>query len=189
MMRSWAVRCGLAALLAGVATMGWSLAVAREGPPRDLLRMHDDFVLAFVDSAGFGRTRITPMMRAMQRYRTRGETELWVVDVSLIGIAKHDPPQVFSSAFQGFQHVEAGMPPMPGPKGRPLRPEEQAALRALSAGERLVVRKEDDGLRVTGAIRAADECLGCHKKQRAGDMLGALVYTLRPLPPETPAAK
>lgn len=189
MMRSWAMRCGLVALLAGVATMGWSLAVAREGPPRDLLRMHDDFVLAFVDSAGFGRTRITPMMRAMQRYRMRGEIELWVVDVSLIGIAKHDPPQVFSSAFQGFQHVEAGMPPMPGPKGRSLRPEEQAALRALSAGERLVVRKEEDGLRVTGAIRAADECLGCHKKQRAGDMLGALVYTLRPLPPETPAAK
>lgn len=189
MMRSWAMRCGLVALLAGVATMGWSLAVAREGPSRDLLRMHDDFVLAFVDSAGFGRTRITPMMRAMQRYRMRGETELWVVDVSLIGIAKHDPPKVFSSAFQGFQHVEASMPPMPGPKGRPLRPEEQAALRALSAGERLVVRKEEDGLRVTGAIRAADECLGCHKKQRAGDMLGALVYTLRPLPPETPAAK
>lgn len=189
MMRAWAMRCGLAALLAGMATMGWSLAVTREGPPRDLLRMHDDFVLAFVDSAGFGRTRITPMMRAMQRYRTRGETGLWVADVSLIGIAKHDPPRVFSSAFQGFQHVEAGMPPMPGQKGRPLRPQEQAALRALSAGERLVVRKEEDGLRVTGPIRAADECLGCHKKQRAGDMLGALVYTLRPLPPETPAAK
>jgi hypothetical protein len=184
MTRPWAMRCILAALLAAVATTGWSLAVTRDGPPRDLLRMHDDFVLAFVDSAGFGRTRITPMMRAMQRYRAPGERNLGVVDVALIGIAKHDPPQVFDAPFMGFQHVESGVPQMPRLRGRPLRTDEEDALRALSGGERLVVRAEEDGLRVIGPIRAAGECLGCHEKQRAGDMLGALVYTLRPLPPE-----
>lgn len=189
MTRRWAVRGGLAVLSAAVATAGWSLAVARDAPPRDLLRMHDDFVLAFVDSAGFGRTRITPMMRTMQRYRMPGERSLRVVDVALIGIAKHDPPQVFDAPFMGFQHVEAGVTQVPRLKSRPLRPDESGALRALSAGERLVVRTEGDGLRVTGPIRAAGECLGCHEKQRAGDMLGALVYTLRPLPPEKPAAK
>lgn len=185
----FAIRCGPAALLAAVATTGWSLAVTRDGPPRDLLRMHDDFVLAFVDSAGFGRARITPMMRTMQRYRMPGERNLGVVDVALIGIAKHDPPQVFNAPFMGFQHVEAGVPQVPRLEGRPLQPDESDALRALSAGERLVVRSEGDGLRVTGPIRAAGECLGCHEKQRAGDMLGALVYTLRPLPPERPSSK
>ena len=57
--------------------------------------MHDDFVLAFIDSKGFGKLRITPMMQVMQRYRTHGERPLWVENLQLIGIAKHDVPVVF----------------------------------------------------------------------------------------------
>ena len=172
-----------------VAVIGWSSAVERDGPPRELLRMHDDFVLAFIDSKGFGKLRITPMMQVMQRYRTHGERPLWVENLQLIGIAKHDVPVVFSSPFQGFQHAEDDMSQRPQQDGQPLTQEQRSALAALGAGQPLIVRTEDAGLRVMGPIRAGDECLGCHQKERAGDLLGAFVYTLRPLPLEPPAAR
>lgn len=177
-----AVRAGLVALLAGGVVAAWTGAEAGDGPPRHLLRMHDDFVLAFVDSEGFGRTRLTPMQRLRNTYRTGGATPMWVERLELIGIAKHDPPQVFSAGFDAFQHPETGGPRPPRRQDRRLSADERAALRALEAGERLVVRTEADGLRVVGPISAGGECLGCHRGARAGDMLGALVYTLRPLP-------
>ena len=186
--RTTGMRWGLVAIAAAMAAAGWASAVGRDTPGQDeLLRMHDDFVLAFVQSEGFGRMRVTPMMRTMSEYRTQGQTPLWVADLQLIGIARHDPPMVFSSAFQGFQHSEEGMAPTPRRAGRPLTEAERADVRALERGQRLVVQPLDDALRVTGPVRAASECLGCHKDKRAGDLLGAFVYTLRPLPKEPPA--
>ena len=177
------MRWGLVAMMSLAAAAAWASAVDRDAPTQDeLLRMHDEFVLAFVDSEGFGRARVTPMMRVMQGYRTRGDTPLWVQDLQLIGIARHDPPVVFSSAFQGFQHSEEGMALAPRREGTPLTETERADVRALENGQKLVVQPQGDALRVTGPISAASECLGCHKDKRAGDLLGAFVYTLRPLP-------
>lgn len=188
MRKATGMRWGLVAMASALAVVGWASAVGRDMPAHDeLLRMHDDFVLAFVQSEGFGRMRVTPMMRVMSSYRTRGETPLWVQDLQLIGIARHDPPVVFSSAFQGFQHSEEGMALAPRREGRPLSDLERADVRLLAEGERLVVQPQGDALRVVGPISAGDECLGCHKVKRAGDLLGAFVYTLRPLPEESPA--
>ena len=158
-------------------------------PSPALLRMHEDFVAAFVESDGFGYARVTPMMRLLHRYRVEGDRPLHVVDVALVGIAKHDPPVVFASPFQGFLHA----PDMPSGReisvnprreGRPLTSTEQDALRALEAGAPLLVHVDGDGLRATGPIRARGECLACHKGKREGDLLGAFVYTLRAPPPD-----
>lgn len=182
------MRLGLVAMASVLAVAGWASAVGRDTPGHDeLLRMHDDFVLAFVQSEGFGRMRVTPMMRVMSGYRTRGDKPLWVQDLEMIGIARHDPPVVFSSAFQGFQHSEEGMARAARPGGRPLTDAERTDVRVLEEGQRLVVRPQGDALRVVGPISAGNECLGCHKDKRAGDLLGAFVYTLRPLPEAPPA--
>lgn len=162
---------------------------AGDAPPAALLRMHDDFVSAFVESDGFGYARVTPMMRLLHRYRISGETPLHVADVALVGIAKHDPPVVFASPFQGFLHAPdlpsgSEITVRPRPQGRPLTQAERDALRALEDGAPLLVHAEGDGLRATGPIRARSECLACHKSKREGDLLGAFVYTLRPLPPD-----
>ena len=151
--------------------------------------MHDDFVSAFIDSNGFGKMRITPMMQVMQRYRTQSKPPLWVENLQLIGIAKHEVPVVFSSPFQGFQHAEDNMSQRPQRDGQPLTQEQREAVAALRAGQPLIVLAEDAGLKVIGPIRAGGECLGCHQKERAGDLLGAFVYTLRPLQPESPAVR
>jgi hypothetical protein len=151
-------------------------------PSPALLRMHDDFVLAFVDSEGFGIRRL-PAMAPMLRKPVDG-TPWFVADLELIGVAKHDPPRAFGGGFSMdvFHKPASQMPLQRGP-GRAITREERRALRALDAGERLVVVPEDAGVRVTGAIRAGDECLGCHKRKRAGDLLGAFVYHLQPVTP------
>lgn len=179
--------------IVGAAPPAAESAVARDVPPdapsAELLRMHDDFVSAFVESDGFGYARVTPMMRVMHRYRTQGQPSLWVANVELIGIAKHDPPVVFASPFQGFLHAPDmpsadGIVVRPRPEGRPLTQIEREAVQALEAGAPLRVHADSDGLRATGPIRARGECLACHKGKRTGDLLGAFVYTLRPLPPD-----
>ena len=162
-----------------------------DAPPAGLLRMHDDFVSAFVESDGFGYARVTPMMRVMHRYRVQGQPSLWVANVELIGIARHDPPVVFASPFQGFLHAPdmpsgSGIAVRPRPEGRPLTQAEREAVQALEDGVPLRVQADGDGLRATGPIRARGECLACHKGKHEGDLLGAFVYTLRPLPPDAP---
>ncbi len=172
----FAAACLLPSMLAGAVAAGPKTAA----PSPALLRMHDDFVLAFVDSRGFGMRRMPAM--APMLHKVVDGTPWFVADLQLIGVAKHDPPRVFGGGFSMdvFHRPDDHAPLDRGP-GRPITAEERRALRALDAGERLVVVPEGKGLRVTGAIRAGDECLGCHKKKRAGDMLGAFVYRLQPV--------
>jgi Protein of unknown function (DUF3365) len=165
----------------------WASSAGREGPSRELLRMHDDGVLSFVNSEGFGKTRLPPMSGILRR-EVEGTKQL-IVRIELIGIARHNPPRVFSDAMgMSIFHIPDKKDPRPRAASRAMTEWERQALRDLDAGERLVIRKEGRYTTVVGPIRAGDECLGCHKKQRAGDMLGALVYSLAPLPAE-PSAK
>lgn len=151
-------------------------------PPRALLAMHDAAVLAFVDSRGFGASRLPAMASTL--HRPVEGTPWFVAGLELIGVAKHDPPRVFGGglSMDVFHRPADGMPLKRG-AGRAITAEERRALHDLEAGERLVVVPEGDGLRVTGAIHAGDECLGCHTDKRAGDMLGAFVYRLQPVDP------
>jgi hypothetical protein len=148
--------------------------------------MHDDGVLSFVSSEGFGKTRLPPMSGILHR-EVEG-TKQFIVGIQLIGIARHNPPRVFSDAMgMSIFHVPNKQDPRPRIAGRVMTAWERQALRDLDAGQRLVVRKEGKHTDVIGPIRAGGECLGCHNNKRAGDMLGALVYSLAPIPAEPPA--
>jgi len=164
------------------ASVGASLAIERDDPMDDLWRMHDVYVLAFIDSEGFGERRL-PAMSGLLHKPVEG-TPWFVADLQLIGVAKHDPPRVFGGgmSMDVFHRPHRDMP-LTRSRGRPITAEERQALRDLEAGQRLVThRRGPAGLQAIGAIRAGDECLGCHKNKRAGDMLGAFVYRLEPMP-------
>lgn len=164
--------------LAGIG-LGSSAALAeadRDFPA--LQAMHADFVKAFVDSEGFGKRRILPMMAQMRRYRfdTVGDSGQCVYEVQLIGIARHDPPVAYASRLMGFQHSDGDSALPMAPPGRGLSSSERQALEVLAEGQALVVQKEAQGKRVIGPIRAQPECLACHKDKQEGDLLGALSY-------------
>jgi hypothetical protein len=187
MVRSTGFRWGLVALATVAAVVGWSSAIGRDAPPRELLRMHDDFVLAFIDSEGFGQRRLPAMSGVLHR---PVEGSRWYVShLELIGVAKHNPPRVFSNEMSIFHQRSKETPPPPRAMSRAVTAREKQALRDLDAGQRLIVERQGKGLRVVGAIRAGNECLGCHKDKRAGDMLGAFVYSLWPAAPSESPAK
>jgi hypothetical protein len=148
-----------------------------------LQRMHADYVEAFVVSEGFGESRLTPMMRLRWNYDPVGDSQLRIGDVQLIGIARHDPPVVYSSGLQGFGHGENG-PELVDRYARETNPGERQALLALARGEQIVSSSESGGLRVIGPIRARSQCLGCHRDKQVGDLLGALSYRLEPAWPQ-----
>ncbi len=182
-MKTNGLHWGVVVLAAVTAAVGWSSTVGRDTPPRELLRMHDKFVLAFIDSEGFGQRRLPPMSGMLWK---RVDDSHWrVMGFELIGIAKHNPPRVFSSEMDVFHQRNKATPP-PQRSSRAITAWEKQALRELDQGKRLVVEPKGTELRVVGPIRAGVECLGCHKNKRTGDMLGAFVYTLVETPPETP---
>ena len=156
-----------------------------------LQRMHGEFVEAFVDSEGFGRRRVTPMMVRMRHYQFEGigDDGRCVTDVELVGVARHDPAVVHGAHFMGFQHRDddaaAFVPTAPI---RGLQAWERDALAALTAGSAMVVRATPAGMRAMGPIRARPACLACHGQYREGDVLGALSYGLGRLavPPHAP---
>ena len=152
-------------------------------PPPDLRsvlqRIHADYVDAFVVSEGFGKSRLTPMMRLLWRPYPIDHGELRVRDVQLVGIAKHDPPVVYTSVFQGFEHGENG-PELAELHTRGVNAEEARALLVLARGEKIVFSTEPGGLRLFGPIHARSECLDCHRNKQAGDLLGAFSYRLEP---------
>lgn len=186
MMRKIWMRGCCVAMASTVAVLAWSSAVGSEGLPREFLRMHDEGVLSFINSQGFGKTRLPPMSGILHR-EVEG-TRQFIVGIQLIGIARHNPPRVFSDGMgMSIFHMPDKQDPRPRIASRAMTVWERQALRDLDAGQRLVIRREGKHTEVVGPIRAGDECLGCHKNKRAGDMLGALVYSLVPVPEEVPA--
>ena len=144
-------------------------------------RMHADYVKAFVESEGFGRARVTPMMRLMHSSSLALDGEpLRVDEVQLIGIAKHDPPVVYASGFMAFQHADADQDFLPATASRHIDSQERLVLRSLESGQEVVIHADASGLKAFGAIRAASACLGCHRSKHEGDLLGAFVYRLKP---------
>jgi len=147
-----------------------------------LTAMHANYVEAFVHSDGFGMRRITPMMQLMQSGELRLENQRWrVEDVQMIGIAKHDPPVVHQGGLLKFQHGEQSPAFLPEAAQRPLNAQEVEAVRRLQAGERIVSLPASNALSAAGPIRATADCLRCHQSRKEGDLLGAFVYTLRPV--------
>lgn len=147
-----------------------------------LTAMHADYLDAFVHSDGFGMRRVSPMMLLMQSGELRLDSQrLRVEDVQLIGIAKHDPPVVHRGGMLKFQHGQQGPELLPEVARRPLNAREVDAVRRLQAGVRIVSIPAPGAASAIGPIRATADCLQCHQSKKEGDLLGAFVYTLRPV--------
>lgn len=167
-----------------VLAVGSITAKSADAPPPawiSLDRMHADYVRAFVESEGFGKARITPMMMLMHHGGlTLEDQALHVGEVQLVGIARHDPPVVHAGGFMAFQHAETDHRFLPLSATRPIDGQERLVLQTLEKGQEVVTRSEAAGLKAYGAIRASTACLQCHTGKRAGDLLGAFIYRLQP---------
>lgn len=171
----------LAALMLGAGSIAAKSPDASPPVWTSVERMHADYVQAFVESDGFGKARITPMMILMHSGKLMLDGKpMHVGDVQLIGIAKHDPPVVYAGGFMAFQHADTDEKFLPAAAARHVDSQERLILRSLENGQEVVVHADASGLKAFGAVRANTACLECHRSKQTGDLLGAFIYRLGP---------
>jgi len=164
-------------------------------------QMNNFYVNKFIQSAGFGGTRMTvPTMtigssiRLLlgQKVKMDGNeittVKAYKIDqLELIGIAKHDVPMAFVvSRHSGFliNRPNQTTPsrwsaPLTVWGTRQLTDFEKSAVEQIKAGKQVADQPQADGsLLVVGAVRAQEACIQCHDSYKAGDALGAFSFHL-----------
>jgi hypothetical protein len=140
-----------------------------------LLKLHDDGVLDFINPRGFGfakdRDHVAGFLRHGMSKVPVTSLEWSVAHLELVGLVVHEKPVVYQSAYLPQMEEVQTIPT------RPLDFFENEGLEALRRGEDLYFRGTDKEGRMMGSIRAVKQCLVCHEVSR-GDLLGAFTYGL-----------
>ena len=176
-----------AATVSVVALCGTTLLLAQNRPLPDPLpsptwescdEMHDDYLLRFKRSPGFGPVRMwRPPMLDRSGVLDDGRTKYSLESIELVGLLRIDEPAAYSPAGHGERPAGGTFPK------RGLTAFEKTALQSFKAGRGLASAPSgsDGSLLCMGAMRAEASCLGCHQERKGGDLLGALTYRLRPI--------
>jgi hypothetical protein len=153
----------------------------------DLMKIHQDSLRDFQDSK---TNRELNAVRLIVRPREPGllqdemkllEKDWEIKTLDLVGLVKHDHPVVYVSDKLPKMKELAQVPT------RHLDFFEQAGLEHFAKNNEPFLRTQDGTTRMLGAIRASGDCLKCHDG-KAGTVLGAFSYTLRPARYEEPAS-
>jgi hypothetical protein len=138
--------------------------------------MHDTYVARFDSSIGFGLSRMArPQMLDRAGTVDLGQTKYSIQSIELIGLLNRPAPVVYVPLMHGAT-VDSKTA-----QSRPLTDFEQDSLSAFRGGKGIASTPEKSGtMRCMGALHANESCLRCHKDKKAGDMLGAFTYELRP---------
>jgi hypothetical protein len=140
----------------------------------DLESFHRESLLDFVNPRGFGWVKSRAEVAGFQPhfFRKMPKTERWQVrTIELVGLVKNKEPVVYVTGNLPRMEELAKMPT------RQLDSFETVGLQILKKGENLSVSQYTAGLRMLGAIRAANNCISCHGGDE-GQLLGAFSYAL-----------
>ena len=170
-----------AAMVGWVSLLGGAFVTAQQNPwnlasqpPQweSCEEMHAMYVRRFAAARGFGLARMPqPAMSDRSGVFDTGRAKYTLDSIELIGLLKPGAPVAY----------------VPGPhtqkpadfKSRPLAEFETTALAGFRRGRDIVSTSDDAGeLRCVGALRAAENCIGCHQDKTMGDLLGAFSYRL-----------
>jgi hypothetical protein len=153
----------------------WTPEAAKPTSESNFLSAHEDNTLNFLDPVNFGYIRNREHVAGFRPHRFRDAPftpEHWrVVRLELVGLLKHEEPVAY---------VSANLPRMDELSNAPTRPLdafEKKGLEGLRGGEDLMVQKGADRMRMLGSLRAAQQCVRCHRVQR-GELLGAFSYLM-----------
>jgi hypothetical protein len=170
----WVAMVGMAVLVSGQ-----DISKIQKSPPVWLneLQMHTDYTRRFIESPGFGVSRIRPSFESITDLRIEGAT-YQVVRVGLIGIAERARPVAYVTPHGMADLTNAVV--RADIERRELTAFETNALPQLARG-RDIVSDLKAGL-VVGALRARQDCLKCHEG-KVGTLLGAISYVMTPVAP------
>lgn len=140
-------------------------------------RMHVESSSLFSNPTGYGYVRDRDhvagfVAHSLGKPPSLSRPRLWELRrVELVSLLKHDQPGVYLS-----RHLPR-MEDLKSAQVRPLDGFEDSALRRLHDGEDLVVGHRTSQLKMLGSLRAARQCLECHRVPR-GTLLGAFSYEM-----------
>lgn len=167
-------------LSCAIALAQWDAEYLRRNPPppwSSVEQMHSAYVEKFIQSSGFGVSRMTQDLRNYSELVLNGQHHV-VEKVELIGLVKHPAPTAyltFSTPPQKRlltnEQVTAFI------KTRALTTFETNALVELRNGRNEIVGAANGAPAILGGVRARKDCLKCHDG-KAGNLLGALSYTM-----------
>lgn len=113
----------------------------------------------------------------------QGQAPLELAQLDLVSLLRFDRPRAYV-----LDHLPRMDQLSDDPPTRELTEFESGGLQELRGVCDIVAEHTPDGLRMIGSIRAATQCLECHRVQR-GELLGAFSYVLRYAPADqSPAA-
>ena len=130
--------------------------------------LHDESINDFVNRRGSVPNQLTHVSEPKGRWK--------VHRLELVGLLVHDEPAVYVSKSLPRMNKTRNLPT------RPLDEFEQYGLQILRNGKDLFTSEDLHGIRLLGAIRSTQKCIGCHEGTE-GELLGAFSYELRPAGP------
>jgi hypothetical protein len=149
--------------------------IDRVEPNKNFRELHQWNLFAFLPPRSLGYVKNRDQVAGFRPHGFRhvaDHVQFRVDHVLLVGVLDHERPVVYlTEKLPSMDQVRAQ-------ETRALDPVEEAGLSTLRDGEDLYVVSKDDTLRMIGALRATKTCQKCHDAS-AGDLLGALSYTLR----------
>ena len=143
--------------------------------------LHERYTQAFVDSEGFGISRIVTFDSPERRAFLVNGRKRRIHTVQLIGL-NGDVPRVYESSF-----INPTRSMLATTAYRPLSDFENHAIERLETGTNYVFSGEDHDpenphATLVAALRASESCMECHDAKR-GQLLGAFAYRLHAPPP------
>ncbi|QDT52877.1 hypothetical protein Pan44_08900 [Caulifigura coniformis] len=155
----------------------------------DLNQLHLAGMKEFIDDNRMGFDRgpdfvigFEPHAVASSPAPIRANDETWqVARLELVSLLRHDEPRVYvSDDLPNLDELEQT-------PTRPLDEFERTHLAALENDQEVVTSDEPTVIRMLGAVRATETCLGCHSVPQK-TLLGAFSYDLRPVRHDAPGS-
>ena len=140
--------------------------------------MHARYTKAFVESEGFGISRVVTFRDPGRMHLPIDGLAYQVTKMQLIGLSK-DRPVVYLSSWLNVMRDQ-----LKNYEARTLTDSELESVERLEAGESLTWDFQQDRSEVTlvGALRAEESCIACHQASE-GELLGAFVYSMQQVAP------
>jgi hypothetical protein len=135
--------------------------------------MHQHYTTSFVNSEGFGISRMVDFNRPEFRKLRVKDSDYHVAEMQLIGLSG-DEPVVYTSNWMGMRRTNLDQM-----KTRPLASDERASLERLRVGADVTwtLSADHQEIKLIGSLRATKSCQQCHEV-KANKLLGAFVYSL-----------
>lgn len=136
--------------------------------------MHKHYTQSFVNSEGFGMSRIVSFDEPSFRRMRIDDLAYSVEGLNLIGL-KSNAPVIYESNWREVLRTKLETYPTRG-----LTAFEQSSLDEFYSGETLTWEfgEHRNTVKLVAALRATESCLECHQVSE-GELLGAFVYHLQ----------